>query len=110
MKKRTSVQFSLDRAITRIQEVHDFYCQFVKAFLGTTANTQDSPQDVVSSIVLENEKKILQSLKKRRIAEVNMLHSFLRYSKLVERFDTDCQELPLGEESWIIRYAIEAPV
>ena len=36
LKKRTPVAFTLDSAITRIQEVYDFDCQFtkqVKAFL-----------------------------------------------------------------------------
>ena len=65
LKKRTPVEFTLDRAITIIQEVHDFNCQLVKqvkAFLGTTAQTQGGPQDIVSSVVLENEKKkILQT-------------------------------------------------
>ena len=35
LKKRTPVEFTLDRTITRIQEVHDFDFQFgkqVKAF------------------------------------------------------------------------------
>ena len=57
--------FTLDRAITRIQEVYDFDClcvKQVKAFLGTTAHTQ-GPQGTVSSVVLEDEKRILQSLK-----------------------------------------------
>ena len=56
--------FTLDRAITRIQEVYDFYFQCVKqvkAFLGTTAYTQ-GPQGTVSSVILEDEKRILQSL------------------------------------------------
>ena len=56
------MEFILDRAITRIQEVHDFDCQLVKqvkAFLGTTAHTQGGPQDIVSLVALENEKKIL---------------------------------------------------
>ena len=56
LKKRTPVEFTLDRAITRIQEVHDFDCQLVKqvkAFLGTSARTQGGPQDIVSSGVLE---------------------------------------------------------
>ena len=38
LKKRTPVAFTLDRAITRNQEVYDFDCQCVKqvkAFLGT---------------------------------------------------------------------------
>ena len=54
LKKRTPVEFTLDRAITRIQEVHDFDCQLVKqvkAFLGTTAHRQGGPQDIVSLVV-----------------------------------------------------------
>ena len=69
LKKRTPVEFTLDRAITRIQEVHDFDCQLVKqvkAFLGKTAHTQGGPQDIVSSVGLENEKKILQSSKEMK--------------------------------------------
>ena len=65
LKKRPPVVFTLDRAITRIQEVYDFDCQCVKqvkAFLGTTAHTQ-GPQGTVSSVVLEDGKRILQSLK-----------------------------------------------
>ena len=64
-KKQTSVSFTLDRAISRIQEVYDFDCRClnqVKAFLGTTAQTQ-GPQDTVSTVVLEDEKRILQALK-----------------------------------------------
>ena len=40
LKKHSPVAFTLDRAITRIQEAYDFDCQCVeqvKAFLGTTA-------------------------------------------------------------------------
>ena len=59
--------FTLHRAITRIQEVYHFDCQWVKqekAFLGTiaTAHTQD-PQSAVSLVFLEDEKRILRSLK-----------------------------------------------
>ena len=64
-KKQTSVSFTLDRAINRIQEVYDFDCQCVnqgKAFLGTTAQTE-GPQGTVSTVVLEDEKRILQALK-----------------------------------------------
>jgi len=64
-KKGTPVSFTLDRAITRIQEAYDFDCQCVsqvKAFLGTTAQTQ-GPQGTVSTVVLEDEKRILQALK-----------------------------------------------
>ena len=64
------MEFTLDIAITaRIQEVHDFDCQLVKqekSFLVTTAQIQGGPQDVVSSVVLENEKKILQSFKEMK--------------------------------------------
>jgi len=45
LKKRSSVAFTLERTITRIQEAYDFDCQCVeqvKAFLGTTAQTQHS--------------------------------------------------------------------
>ena len=59
------MSFTLDRAI-RIQEVYDFDCKLcvnqVKAFLGTTAQTQ-GPQGTVSTVVLEDEKRILQALK-----------------------------------------------
>ena len=58
-KTQTSVSFTLDRAISRTQEV---YVNQVKAFLGTTAQTQ-GPQDTVSTVVLEDEKRILQALK-----------------------------------------------
>ena len=57
--------FTLDRAISRIQEVYDFDCQCVnqvKALLGTTAQTQ-GPQDTLSTVALEDEKRILQALK-----------------------------------------------
>ena len=63
-KKQTSVSFTFDRAISRIQEVFDCDCQCVnqmKAFLGKTAQTQ-GPQCTVSTVVLEDEKRILQSL------------------------------------------------
>ena len=63
-KKQTPVSFTLDRAISRIQDVYDFDCQCVnrvKAFLGTTAQTQ-GPQGTVSTVVLEDEKRILQAL------------------------------------------------
>ena len=62
--KQTHVSFTLDRAISRIQDVYDFDCQCVnqvKAFLGTTAQTQ-GPQGTVSTVVLEDEKRILQAL------------------------------------------------
>ena len=67
-KKRILVSFTLDRAITRIQEVHNFDCQCVnqvKAFLVTTAQTQ-GPQGTVSTVVLEDEKRILQALKETK--------------------------------------------
>ena len=62
------MSFTLDRAITRIQEVHNFDCQCVnqvKAFLVTTAQTQ-GPQGTVSTVVLEDEKRILQALKETK--------------------------------------------
>ena len=43
LKKHSPVAFTLDRAITRIQEAYDFDCQCVeqvKVFLGTTDQTQ----------------------------------------------------------------------
>ena len=64
-KKQTSVPFTLDRAISRIQKVYDFDCRClnqVKPFIGTTAQTQ-GPQDTVSTVVLMDEKRILQALK-----------------------------------------------
>ena len=61
--------FTLDRTITRIQEVYGFDCQCrvkqVKTFLGTSAHTQGS-QGAVSSVVLEDEKRILQYLKENK--------------------------------------------
>ena len=84
------MEFTLDRAI---QEVHNFDCQLVKqlkAFLGTTAHTQGGPQDIVSSIVLENEKKSLQALKEMKNRFSQHAPQLLRYSKLEERFDTNC--------------------
>ncbi|CAH3188374.1 unnamed protein product, partial [Porites lobata] len=60
-----SVPFTLDRAISRIQKVYDFDCRClnqVKPFIGTTAQTQ-GPQDTVSTVVLMDEKRILQALK-----------------------------------------------
>ena len=59
------MSLTLDRAISRIQEVYDFDCRSlnqVKAFLGTTAQTQ-GPQDTVSTVVLEDVKRMLQALK-----------------------------------------------
>ena len=53
-KKQTSVSFTLDRGISRIQEVYDFYCHCViqvKAFLETTALTQ-GPQGTFSTVML----------------------------------------------------------
>ena len=64
-KTQISVSLTLDSAISRIQEVYGFDCRClnqVKAFLGTTAQTQ-GPQDTVSTVVLEAEKRILQALK-----------------------------------------------
>ena len=64
-KTQISVSLTFDRAISRIQEVYDCDCRClnqVKAFLGTTAQTQ-GPQDTVSTVVLEDEKRILQALK-----------------------------------------------
>ena len=64
-KKQTSVSFTLDKAIIRIQEVYDFDCQCVnqmKAFIGTTAQTK-GPQSTVSKAVLGDEKRFLQALK-----------------------------------------------
>ena len=54
---------TLDRAITRIQDVYDLLVRKTsESFLGDTTNTQGQ-QGTVSSVVLENEKRILQSLK-----------------------------------------------
>ena len=89
------MSFTLDRAISRIQDVYDFDCQCVnqvKAFLGTTAQTQ-GPQGTVSTVVLEDEKRMLQAL-----------------TDIKESFDADLRELLFGDENWIIRYAIAAPV
>ena len=64
-KTQISVSLTLARAISRIQEVYDFDCRSlnqVKAFLGTTAQTQ-GPQDTVSTVVLEDVKRMLQALK-----------------------------------------------
>jgi hypothetical protein len=65
LKKQKSTPFTIDTAITRIQEVYDFDCQCieqVKAFLETTAQTQ-GPQGTISSVVVEDERKILLALK-----------------------------------------------
>ena len=54
-----STSFTIDTAIARIQEVYDFDCQCidqVKAFLGT-----QGPQGTVSSVVVEDERRILQA-------------------------------------------------
>ena len=72
--------------------------------------TQGAPQDIVSSVVLENEEKNLVNLKEIKNRLSQHAHSFLRCSKLEELFDADCRDLLLGEGSWIIRYAIVAPV
>ena len=59
-----STSFTIDTAIARIQEVYDFDCQCidqVKAFLGTEAQTQ-GPQGTVSSVVVEDERRILLAL------------------------------------------------
>lgn len=53
-KTQISVSLTLDRAISRIQEVHDFECRCLNQVL---------PQDIVSTVVLEDEKRILQALK-----------------------------------------------
>ena len=58
------MSFTLDRPISRIQDIYDFDNQCVnqvKAFLGTTAQTQ-GPQGTVSTVVLEDEKRTLQAL------------------------------------------------
>ncbi len=60
--------FTIDTTITRIQEVYDFDCQCieqVKAFLETTAQTK-GPQGTISSVVAEDERKILLALKEIR--------------------------------------------
>ena len=83
------MEFTIDRAITRIQEVHDFDCQLVKqviAFHGTTPHTQSGPQDIVSSVVLphsfltliQNSKNLLTPivenfLSERRAGSYDML-------------------------------------
>ena len=109
-KKQTPVSFTLYRAISRIQDVYDFDCQCVnqvKAFLGTTAQTQ-GPQGTVSAVVLEDEKRILQAL-----TDIKHLHACPTASSGVqneESFDAYLRELLFGDESWIIQYAIAAPV
>ena len=63
-KKQISTSFTIDTAIARIQGVYDFDCQCidqVKAFLGTEAQTQ-GPQGTVSSVVVEDERRILLAL------------------------------------------------
>ena len=70
----------------------------VKAFIGTTAHTQGL-QGTVSLIVLENEKRISKYLKE--------IKDF--FSQSEEPLETDRREPLLGEDSWIIRYAIAAP-
>ena len=65
LKKRSPVAITINRAITRIQGIYDFDCQCVKrvkAFRGTKVHTK-GPQSAVSSIVLEDEKRIFQFLK-----------------------------------------------
>ena len=81
----------------------------MKAFLGTTAQTQ-GPQGTVSSVVLEDEKRILQALKEIKSLLSQHAPQLLDMFKMKGFFDTDCRELLLGDESWIIQYAIAAPV
>ena len=62
--KLMSTSFTNDTAIARIQEVYDFDCQCmhqVKAFLGTEAQTQGL-QGTISSVVVEDERRILLAL------------------------------------------------
>ena len=60
-----STSFTIDTAIARIQDVYDFDCQCIDqvkaAFLGTEAQTQ-GPQGTVSSVVVEDERRILLAL------------------------------------------------
>ena len=68
LKKQNPTPFTIDTAITRIQEVYDIDCQCieqVKAVLKTTAPTQ-GPQGTISSVVVEDERKILLALKEIR--------------------------------------------
>ena len=60
-KKQMPTSFTIDTAIARIQEVYEFDCQCidqVKAVLGTEAQTQ-GPRGTVSSVVVEDERRIL---------------------------------------------------
>ena len=69
---------------------------------GTTAHTQSGPQNIVSSVVLENEKKNLANLKEIKNRLSQHAPQLLEVFKLEKPFDTDRRELPLEEESWII--------
>ena len=52
LKKRTPVAFTLDRAITRNQEVYDFDCQCVKQVKAFPWNNTQDPQSNVSLVDL----------------------------------------------------------
>ena len=126
-KKQTPVSFTFDRAISRIKDVYDFDCQCVnrvKAFLGTTAQTQ-GPQGTVSTVVLEDEKRILQAL--MDIKDLLSQHAYytnakshyprvksdLRYSELPKMFPPSSAQLtkPQVQEmrDWRIKHGQSVP-
>ena len=87
------MSFTLDRAINRIQEVKDFDClcvNQVKALLGTTAQTQ-GPQDTVSTVVLEDEKRILQALKEIKDLLSQHAPQLLEVSKMKRLLTLICE-------------------
>ena len=62
-------------------------------------DTSRGPQGTVSTVVLEDERSILQTL--------TNIKDLLSQQ---ESSDADLRELLFVDESWIIRYAIAAPV
>ena len=75
---------TLNKAITRIQGIYDFDCKCVKqvkAFRGTKDHTK-GPQSAVSSVVLEDEKRIFECLKEIKNVLSQHAPQFLEVFKL----------------------------
>ena len=75
---------TLNKAITRIQGIYDFDCKCVKqvkAFRETKVHTK-GPQSVVSSVVLEDEKRIFECLKEIKNVLSQHAPQFLEVFKL----------------------------
>ena len=66
IKTSTSVIVEIPQAIERLQQVYSFDKKFVDgvmSLIGTTAVTQGPQRTTVSSVVMEDERRILKSLR-----------------------------------------------